>query len=120
VEQVNGERRFWHVTVTFAGDAHGTDTVKRALVRFSEQHAFLHSLRYSPERAEVSYWEEADEMLDAAAMALRVWIEHRESAGLPRWEVVGLEVLERDTFNRRAEDHGMTGIGLRNPEPVPF
>lgn len=120
MEQVNGERRFWHVTMTFAGDTHEPDTVKTALVRFAEQHAFLHSLRYSCERAEVSYWEEADEMHDAAAMALRVWTEHRDSAGLPRWQVVGLEVLERDTFNRRAENHGMTGLGLRNPDPVPF
>ncbi len=120
MEQVSGERRFWHVTMTFAGDIHEPDTVRTALVRFAEQHAFLHSLRYSCERAEVSYWEEAAEMHDAAAMALRVWIEHRDTAGLPRWEVVGLEVLERDTFNQRREDHRMTGLGLRNPDPVPF
>ena len=34
-------------------------------------------------------------MLDVASLALRLWNEHRESAGLPRWEVVGLEVVER-------------------------
>ncbi|MGI8614837.1 MAG: hypothetical protein ACR2KL_12990 [Nocardioidaceae bacterium] len=113
-------RRFWHVTVTVAGSAHQAATVKSALMRFAEQHAFLHSLRYSPDRAAISYWEEADEMLDAAALALRVWDEHRDSAGLPRWEVVGLEVLERDTFSSRAKATPMTGIGVHRPEPVPF
>jgi hypothetical protein len=117
---VTSELRFWHVTVTVAGEALDLDQVREALVRFADQHSFLHSLRYSADRAEVSYWEQADTMLDAAAMGLRVWPEHRESAALPRWEVVGLEVLERDTFNQRAEATSLTGIGLHRPVPVPF
>jgi hypothetical protein len=37
-------------------------------------------------------------------LALRLWNEHRGSAGLPRWEVIGLEVLDRDTFYMRVDE----------------
>ena len=49
----------------------------------------------------MSYWEEGEEMVDAASLALRLWMEHRESADLPPWRVVGLEVVERETFQTR-------------------
>lgn len=112
--------RLWHVTVTVSGDSHAADVVRDAMSRLGEQHAFLHSMRYASDRAEIAYWEQAAEMLDAAAMAMRVWNEHRASAGLPVWEVVGLEVLERETFQRRG--HGERGpvVGLHRPEPTPF
>jgi hypothetical protein len=118
--QVTSDLRFWHVNVTVAGDVLDLETVRMALVRLAQQHSFLHSLRYSFDRAEVSYWEQADTMLDAAAMGLRLWDEHREAANLPRWEVVGLEVLERDTFNQRAGAMSVSGIGLHRPMPLPF
>jgi hypothetical protein len=114
------ELRFWHVNVTVAGEVLDLETVRSALVRLAEQHSFLHSLRYSRDRAEVSYWEQADAMLDAAAMGLRLWDEHRVAADLPKWEVVGLEVLERDTFNARAGAKSATRIGLHRPMPMPF
>ena len=41
-------------------------------------------------------------MLDVASLAMRVWNEHRESANLPRWEVVGLEVLEKNVRDGRS------------------
>lgn len=114
------ELRFWHVTLTLGGDAHEPSLVKAGLVRLGGEHAFLHSLRFSAHRAEIRYWEEAAEMLDAAAMALRVWHEHRRSAGLPRWEVVGLEILERGTFSARCESRVLVGVGINREEPVPF
>ena len=40
-------------------------------------------------------------MLDVASLAMRLWNEHRESAKLPDWEVVGLEVVEKDLRERR-------------------
>ena len=40
-------------------------------------------------------------MLDVASLAMRLWNEHRDSANLPRWEVVGLEVLEKDLRDAR-------------------
>jgi hypothetical protein len=112
--------RFWHVTLTLGGAAHEPSVVKAALARLGDQHAFLHSLRFSADRAEIRYWDEAAEMLDAAALALRVWHEHRRSAGLPRWEVVGLEILERGTFTARSDSRVLVGLGVHRPEPVPF
>ncbi|MGH3496654.1 MAG: hypothetical protein ACRDP1_04225 [Nocardioidaceae bacterium] len=113
-------QRMWHVTLTLSGTPHSAPTVRAAMERLAEQHAFLHSLRYGRDRAEISYWEQADEMLDAAAMAMRVWNEHRDSAGLPKWEVVGLEVLERETFQARGGEPSRPSLGVYRPTPQPF
>ncbi len=111
--------RLWHVTVTVAGDAVEPLIVRSALRRLNEQRPFLHSLKYAGGRAEIQYWEEAESLLDASSLALRVWNEHRESAGLPRWEVVGLEVLERQVFlSRGMEYHVM--VDLHDVTPLPF
>jgi hypothetical protein len=75
--------------------------VRGALQRFSEQRPFLTSVRFAADRAEVVYWDEADSLVDVASLALRLWTEYRESANLPSWEVVGLEVVERDLRNSR-------------------
>ncbi len=72
--------------------------MRNALRRLNDERPFLHSLKFAAGRAEIQYWEEAQSLLDASSLALRVWNEHRDSAGLPRWEVVGLEVLERQVF----------------------
>ncbi|MFY0406248.1 hypothetical protein [Solicola sp. PLA-1-18] len=118
------DERLWHVTVTVAGRPHDQGQVREAMDRLRVEHAFLHSLRYASDRAELCYWEQAPEMLDAAAMAMRVWLEHRESAGLPQWEIVGLEVLERDMYLRRDEDgprrRRTDVLGASTPTPVPF
>ncbi|HEU4676448.1 MAG TPA: hypothetical protein VFS29_10690 [Motilibacteraceae bacterium] len=92
----------WHVTITVAGDALALDDVAEGLRRLSHERPFLLSARYGADRAEVRYWEEASCLDDAAALGLRLWGEHRTSAGLPDWRVVGLEVVERETFHWRA------------------
>lgn len=114
--------RLWHVTVTVAGTPHDPEVVLSAMERLKDQHAFLHSLRYARDRAEICYWEQATQMLDAAALAMRVWNEHRQSAGLPAWEVVGLEVLERETYQARQEpsSRATAALGTTSPRPVPF
>jgi hypothetical protein len=56
-------------------------------------------------------------MLDVASLALRLWTEHRESAGLPSWEVVGLEVVEKALRDRRG---GGRQVGFHSPTPVQF
>lgn len=91
----------WHVRVTVAGTPVDLSAIHDALQRLKVQQPFMHSLRYDADRAEVSYWEEGDSMLDAASLALRMWTEHQETADLPAWTVVGLEVVERDTFRSR-------------------
>ena len=96
------ERRMWHVTLTVAGDPIPGDDIKEALEQLAHERPFLLTGRYAPDRAEVRYWEEALCLEDAAALALRLWGEHRGTAGLPHWRIVGLEVLERDVFHLRA------------------
>ncbi len=93
--------------------------VRNALQRLSDQRPFLHSLKYAAGRAEIQYWEEAETLLDASSLALRVWNEYRDSAGLPRWEVVGLEVLERSVFQSRGMEYHVI-VDLQDVTPLPF
>ena len=111
--------RLWHVTVTVAGEQVEPLIVRNALRRLSDQRPFLHSLKYAGGRAEIQYWEEAETLLDASSLALRVWNEHRDSAGLPRWEVVGLEVLERQVYLSRGMEYA-TIVDLHDVTPLPF
>ena len=93
----------WHVTVTYRGDRVDTTVLRAALERLTRESPFLASARYAPDRVELRYWDEAEDVDDAAAMALRFWNDHRDSAGLPEWRVVGLEVLDRETLLSRGE-----------------
>jgi hypothetical protein len=111
--------RLWHVTLTVAGAGVEPLLVRSALRRLSDQRPFLHSLKYAADRAEIQYWEEADTLLDASSLALRVWNEYRDSAGLPRWEVVGLEVLERTVFQSRSREYSVI-VDLHEVTPLPF
>jgi hypothetical protein len=89
--------------------------VRAALVRLLRERPFIHSARYDDGRAELRYWEESPDMVDAASLALRLWNEHRTSADLPDWEVVGLEVVDQGTHKFR----GLTApakLGSVTPE----
>jgi len=94
----------WHVTLTVVGESVAVGDVREALERLTHERPFLLSARYAADRAELRYWEEARDLEDAAALALRLWGEHRSTAGLPPWRVAGLEVVDRTTFQRRAMD----------------
>jgi hypothetical protein len=94
----------WHVTLTVVGETVPVDDVRDALERLTHERPFLLSARYAADRAELSYWEEARDLEDAAALALRLWGEHRRTADLPPWRVTGLEVVDRATFQQRAMD----------------
>jgi hypothetical protein len=106
------EARLWHVTVTVSGVPMEPLIVRAALQRLAEERPFLSSVRFSAERAEIAYWEQAASMLDAASLALRLWNEHRESATLPSWEVIGLEVLERDLRTSRDGHPGLVELAV--------
>jgi hypothetical protein len=93
----------WHVTLTVVGEDLDPSEVKAALERLAHERPFLLSARYAGDRAELRYWEEADDCSDACAMALRVWFEHRETAQLPPWHVIALEVLSRDEHRLTAD-----------------
>ena len=92
----------WHVTLTVGGPVTALDEVCSALGRLAAEQPFLLGARYSTQQVELDYWEEAEGCTDAAALALRLWGEHRVSARLPPWEVLGLEVVERAAFEGRA------------------
>jgi hypothetical protein len=96
------DARLWHVRVTVAGPETEPFVVRRAMQRLAEERPFLESLRYGPDRAEICYWDEANSLVDAGSLALRLWSEHRESANLPPWDVVGLEVREREIVQTAA------------------
>ena len=97
------DRQLWHVTLMVGGERHAVEDVRAALERLSDERGFMLSGRYGAQLAEFSYWDEAADLADVAALALRLWGEHRSSAGLPAWSVCGLEVLSRDEYQRR--DH---------------
>lgn len=116
---VSGKPRHWYVKVTVGGDAVEPMLMRSALLRFSEERPFLDTMRFTDEGAEVAFWDEGETMLDVASLALRLWNEHRESAGLPRWEVLGLEVTERHLYG--AGDRAPTGsITPQEVRPEPF
>ena len=94
----------WHVTLTVSGAQVEAGEIRAGLERLTHERPFLLSARYAPDRAELRYWEQARDVDDAAALALRLWGEHRVTAGLPAWRVTGLEVVDRATFQRRAMD----------------
>ncbi|HET9379415.1 MAG TPA: hypothetical protein VFP69_01105 [Streptomyces sp.] len=99
--------RLWHVTLSVSGAEAPLDQVRRSLEQLAHDHPFLLTSRYAGDHAEIRYWEEARDLHDAAAVALRLWGEHRQSAGLPPWEIVGLEVVDRATYHQRlAEGYG--------------
>ncbi|MEU1618166.1 hypothetical protein ACFZAU_13400 [Streptomyces sp. NPDC008238] len=99
--------RLWHVTLSVSGPEAPLAEVRRALEQLANDHPFLLTSRYAADHAEIRYWEEARDLHDAAAIALRLWGEHRSSANLPPWETVGLEVIDRDTYHQRlAEGYG--------------
>lgn len=93
--------RLWHVTLSVSGAPTPTAEVRQALEQLAHDHPFLLTSRYARDHAEIRYWEEARDLHDAAAVALRLWGEHRLTAGLPPWEIVGLEVIDRPTYHQR-------------------
>ena len=96
-------RRAWHICLTVGGAAWPTDRLRIALQRLSRERPFLMSGRYAADRVEISYWEEAADCAEAAALALRLWDDHRESAELPDWGVLGLEISEHTLLEQRGE-----------------
>jgi hypothetical protein len=101
----------WHVTLTVEGAPVSASEIREALERLSDEHPFLLGGRYAPTRAEVRYWDEALDASTALSLAAGLWGEHRVSAGLPDWQVVGVEVIDQGNFHRRGRTaHGQLGL----------
>jgi hypothetical protein len=114
------DRRMFHVTITVAGPDLPEHEVREALERLAERHQFLLSGRYATDRAEIRFWDEGAHLRDAAARALLLWSEHAGPAELPPWEVVGLEVVDRDTFHARGRAGELTVPAVGSGDLRPF
>ena len=99
--------RLWHVVLSVAGKPVPLPELKRGLEQLAHDHTPFLTARYATDHGEIRYWEQAEDLQDAAAMALRLWGEHKATAQLPPWEIVGLEVVDRPTYHKRiAEGFG--------------
>lgn len=97
-----GAGALWRVTLTVGGSPEPVEAVRAGLEQLAQERPFLLSGRYAADRAEISYYEEAETCSDACALALRVWGEHRRTASLPPWTVIGLEVLSSELHQSRS------------------
>lgn len=109
--------RLWHVTITLSGDSMEPLMIRAALGRLVEQRPFLTSVRFNQETAEITYWDEGDSLVDVGSLALRLWNEYRESANLPAWEVVGLEIVERAVHRQRRRFDNLGELTV-TPQPL--
>lgn len=114
----NGALPLWHVTIVMCGPAVEAEGLRAGLERLVQERPFMLSIRYTTDRAELTYWDEAESLDDVAALALRLWGDHRTSAGLPTWAVGGLEVLDRATLIRRGELRGLPPLVLTGVSPL--
>ncbi|MDH6125174.1 hypothetical protein P3T39_002121 [Kitasatospora sp. GP82] len=105
------QARLWHVVLSVAGQVTPLTELRAALERLAHDHSFFLTARYAAGHAEIRYWEQARDLHDAAAIALRLWGEHKVSAKLPPWEIVGLEVVDRPTYHKRVAE------GFGDPPP---
>ncbi|MGW1081761.1 hypothetical protein [Kitasatospora sp. NPDC002522] len=103
--------RLWHVVLSVAGAASPLPELRAGLEKLAHDHSFFLTARYAADHAEIRYWEQARDLHDAAAIALRLWGEHKVSAKLPAWEIVGLEVVDRPTYHKRVAE------GFGDPPP---
>lgn len=109
--------RLWHVTLTVSGVAVEPMLVRGALSRLLEERPFIDAVEYTGTGASLQFWDEGAEMLDVASLALRLWPEHRASAGLPPWEIVGLEVVEKSVREGRS---AVSAIGVESSASLSF
>ena len=106
-DDASDRARLWHVVLSVAGAPVPLSELKRGLEQLAHDHTPFLTARYATDHGEIRYWEQAEDLHDAAAMALRLWGEHKASAKLPPWEIVGLEVVDRPTYHKRiAEGYG--------------
>lgn len=75
---------------------------RAAMQRLTEDRPFLDGVTTTGDSAEIQFWDQGENMLDVASLAMRLWAEHRDSANLPDWELVGLEIVEKRVRDRRA------------------
>ncbi|MFE7592152.1 hypothetical protein ACFU6K_22360 [Kitasatospora sp. NPDC057512] len=105
------QARLWHVVLSVAGQVTPLSALRASLEQLAHDHSFFLTARYAADHAEIRYWEQARDLHDAAAIALRLWGEHKVTSNLPPWEIVGLEVVDRATYHKRVAE------GFGEPPP---
>lgn len=101
IEDAGRELPLWHVRLIMSGSRVDPGALRDSLDRLVQERPLMLSVRYAADCAELSFWDEGESLDDVAALALRLWGDHRMSVGLPPWSVAGLEVLDRATMIRR-------------------
>ena len=99
---MNKPVRHWHVRLTLAGTPVEPLILRGAIQRLDQERPFLDSVVSKGESVEIQFWDEGETILDVASLAMRLWNEHRHSANLPNWEIVGLEIVGKDLYDKRA------------------
>jgi len=94
--------RHWHVRLTLSGAPVEPLILRGAVHRLNQQRPFLDSISSTGESAEIQFWDEGASMLDVASLAMRLWNEHRHSANLPNWEIIGLEIIGKELHDSRS------------------
>ncbi len=108
----------WHVTLTVSGAPVDGSALRDGLERLVHERPFMLAVRYAADRAELRYWDEAEDVDDAAALALRLWGDHRGSCDLPPWRVVGVEVIDRETVHSRGTDRAQNPLITAGVAPL--
>ena len=101
---MNNVVRHWHVRLTLSVAPVEPLILRGAVLRLSQQRPFLDSISSNGESVEIQFWDEGESMLDVASLAMRLWNEHRHSANLPNWEIVGLEIVGKDLYDKRSSN----------------
>ena len=109
----------WQVTLTLHGAPQQADLLAEQLQALEVAHGIGLSARYQPEMVELRYWDEGHDCRRVADNALNLWELHRAEIDLPNWVVVGVEILDRGTFQRRWPD-GHPQAGLFTPGVAPL
>lgn len=112
-------RDLWFVTVTVGGGALAQDEVRDALERLSVERAFVVSIRYDRNHAQVRYWDECDDAGQATHQALALWGDAEVFEELPGWRVSGLEVVDLSTAQQQWDADGHQRVYALG-EIVPF
>jgi hypothetical protein len=102
---VNNVVRHWHVRLTLSGASVEPLILRGAVQRLTQERPLLDSVVSNGQSVEIQFWDEGESMLDVASLAMRLWNEHRHSAKLPKWEIVGLEIVGKDLYDKRTT-HG--------------
>jgi hypothetical protein len=118
-EDVDGAPPLWFVKVTIGGAPLAVTHVREKLEKLSTDRAFVHSIRYDCDTAEVRYWDECSDATEAIRQAMSLWGDDEVLACLPGWRIVGLEVADRVTA-RRQLDRGDRSRVFALGEILPF